>query len=46
MTVRERLLAIRLLEKAERCPAYLEQLHLTAGMKTGNNNINQENEKC
>lgn len=46
MTVRERMLAIRLLEKAERCPAYLEQLHLTAGMKAGNNNINKENEKC
>lgn len=46
MTVRERMLAISLLEKAERCPAYLEQLHLTAGMKENNNNINKENKKC
>ena len=45
MTVRERMLAISLLEKAERYPAYLERLHLTAGMKE-NNNINKENKKC
>lgn len=46
MTVRERMLAIRLMEKVERCPAYLEMLHLTIGMKKSNNNINKENEKC
>ena len=46
MTVRERMLAIRLMEKAERCPTYLERLHLTAGMKESNNNINKEKEKC
>lgn len=33
MTVRERILAIKLLEKTEQCPTYLEKLHLTAGIK-------------
>lgn len=46
MTVRERMLAIRLMEKAERYPAYMERLHLTVGIKESINNINKENEKC
>lgn len=46
MTVRERMLAIKLIEKAEQYPAYMERLHLTVDIKESINNISKEKEKC